>query len=151
MASLNSVQILGNLTRDVELKRTPSGAAVASLSVAVNESYFDKATNSKKETVTYVDVTCWNRTAEVAAEFLGKGSQVLICGRLKTESWNDRESGQKRSKLSVTCDNLQMLGSRQQGGGERQQQRDEPKPHQEAPNSFDEPVYNPGQVDDVPF
>lgn len=151
-ASFNKVIILGNITRDIQVKYTTGGTAVAEIGLAVNRDWFDKASNSKKSECTFVDVTLFGRTAEIAAEFLAKGRPVLIEGRLSLDTWQDKESGQKRSKLKVIGESMTMLGSGgQQGGGERQQQRDEPKPHQEAPNSFDDPVYNPGQVDDVPF
>lgn len=150
VASFNKVILVGNLTRDPRVKYTTGGTAVAEIGLAVNRDWFDKASNSKKSETTFVDVTLWGRQAEVAGEYLAKGRPVLIEGRLSLDSWDDRESGQKRSKLKVIGESMTMLGSGQQGSGDRQQQRDEPKP-QETPNSFDEPVYSPGQVDDVPF
>lgn len=117
MASFNRVILVGNLTRDPQVKYTPGGTAVAEIGLAVNRQWFDKQTNSRKEEVTFVDVTLWGRTAEIAGEYLGKGRQVLIEGRLQTDSWEDKESGQKRSKLRVVCENMTMLGSRSEGGG----------------------------------
>ena len=117
MASFNKVILVGNLTRDPQVRYTPSGMAVADVGLAVNHSWFDKQSNQKKEEVTFVDVTLWGRTAEIAGEYLAKGRQVLIEGRLKLDQWDDKETGQKRSKLKVHCENMTMLGSRQEGGG----------------------------------
>ena len=117
MASFNRVILVGNLTRDPQVRYTPGGTAVAEIGLAVNRQWFDKQSNSRKEEVTFVDVTLWGRTAEIAGEYLGKGRQVLIEGRLQTDSWEDKESGQKRSKLRVVCENMTMLGSRSEGGG----------------------------------
>lgn len=116
MASFNKVILVGNLTRDPQVRYTPGGTAVAEIGLAVNRQWFDKQSNSRREEVTFVDVTLWGRTAEIAGEYLGKGRQVLIEGRLQTDSWDDKETGQKRSKLRVVCENLTMLGSRSEGG-----------------------------------
>jgi single-strand DNA-binding protein len=116
MASFNRVILVGNLTRDPQVKYTPGGQAVSEIGLAVNRSWFDKNANQKREEVTFVDVTLWGRTAEIAGEYLGKGRQVLIEGRLQLDQWDDKESGQKRSKLRVVCENMTMLGSRQEGG-----------------------------------
>jgi single-strand DNA-binding protein len=114
MASFNRVILLGNLTRDVEVKYLQSGMAVAEIGLAVN----DRRKNQAGEWVdeaTFVDITLWGRTAEVAGEYLNKGSPVLIEGRLKLDQWET--DGQKRSKLKVVGERLQMLGSRGGGGG----------------------------------
>jgi single-strand DNA-binding protein len=117
MASFNRVILMGNLTRDPQVRYTPGGTAVAEIGLAVNRQWFDKQTNTRKEDVTFVDVTLWGRTAEIAGEYLGKGRQVLIEGRLQTDSWDDKETGQKRSKLKVVCENMTMVGGRGEGGG----------------------------------
>jgi len=117
VASFNKVILVGNLTRDPQVRYTPGGTAVAEIGLAVNRQWFDKQTNSRREEVTFVDATLWGRTAEIAGEYLGKGRQVLIEGRLQTDTWDDKESGQKRSKLRVVCENMTMLGSRSEGGG----------------------------------
>ncbi len=119
MASFNRVILVGNLTRDPQVKYTPSGQAVTEVGMAVSRSWFDKNTNQKKEEVTFVDVTLWGRTAEIAGEYLTKGRQVLIEGRLQLDQWDDKQTGQKRSKLFVVGENMTMLGSRQDGGGSR--------------------------------
>jgi len=116
MASFNRVILMGNLTRDPQVRYTPGGTAVTDLGLAVNRTWFDKQTNSKKEETTFVDVTLWGRQAEVAGEYLATGRSVLIEGRLQLDQWDDRESGQKRSKLKVVCENMQMVGGRSDGG-----------------------------------
>jgi single-strand DNA-binding protein len=117
MASYNRVILMGNLTRDPVVRYTPKGMAVSEIGLAVNRTWFDKQSNSRKEEVTFVDVTLWGREAEVAGEYLAKGRPVLIEGRLQLDSWDDKESGQKRSKLRVVCEHMQMLGSRGDGAG----------------------------------
>ncbi len=117
MASFNKVILLGNLTRDPQVKYTPSGTAVAEIGLAVNRYWFDKQTNSRREETTFVDVTLWGRDAEVAGEYLAKGRPVLIEGRLQLDTWDDKTTGQKRSKLRVVGERMQLLGSRGEGGG----------------------------------
>ena len=116
MASYNKVLLLGNLTRDPEVRYTPKGTAVTDLGIAVNRQY-TLDTGEKREEVTFVDVTFWGRTAEVAAEYLRKGRSVFIEGRLQLDTWDDKQSGQKRSKLKVIGEMMQMLGARPGGGG----------------------------------
>src|SRR5262245_58087565 len=115
MASFNRVILVGNLTRDIELRYTPSQMAVTDLGLAVN----DRRKNQQGEWIeetTFVDITLWGRTAEVASEYLKKGSSVLIEGRLKLDSWTGND-GQKKSKLRVVGERMQMLGARGGGGG----------------------------------
>lgn len=107
MSSFNKVILLGNLTRDPEVRYTQGGTACCDIGLAVNDKRKDAGGNWIEET-TFVDVTCWGRTAEICCEYLGKGSSVLIEGRLKLDSWE--KDGQKRSKLKVVCENLRMLG-----------------------------------------
>ena len=111
MASYNKVFLLGNLTRDPEVRYTPKGSAVADLGIAVNRQY-TLDSGEKREEVTFVDVTFWGRTAEVAGEYLKKGRSVFIEGRLQLDTWDDKQSGQKRSKLKVIGEAMQMLGGR---------------------------------------
>jgi len=115
LASLNNVLLLGNCIRDPEVKYTPSGTAVCDLGMAVNEKR-KNASGEWVDEVTYVDVTTFGRTAEVAGEYLKKGAPFLIEGKLKLDQWQDKSSGQKRSKLKVVCDRLQLLGGK--GGGQ---------------------------------
>jgi single-strand DNA-binding protein len=114
MASYNRVVLLGNMTRDVELKYTGSGTAVTDIGLAVNDRRKTPSGEWVEET-TFVDVTLWGRTAEIANEYLQKGSQILVEGRLKLDTWET--DGQKRSKLRVVCERMQMVGSRSGGGG----------------------------------
>lgn len=139
MASVNKVFLIGNLTRDPELRYTPGGAAVSEFGLALNESYTNKQTGQKTEKVHFIDITCWGKTAEIAAEYLKKGTQVHVEGKLTQDRWDDKDSGQKRSKIKVTCERLTFVGSKANGtggtGGE-----------QGAPT--DQSV---GQEEDVPF
>jgi single-strand DNA-binding protein len=116
MSSFNRVILMGNLTRDVEIKYLQSGTAVAEIGLAVNDRRKDSQTGQWIEEVTFVDCTLWGRTAEIAGEYLSKGSPVLIEGRLKLHQWETE--GQKRSKLRVVCENLRLVGSK--GGGRSQ-------------------------------
>ncbi len=115
-ASFNKVILVGNLTRDPEVRYTPKGSAVCDLGLAVNRQYSLEG-GEKREEVTFVDVVLWARLAEIAGEYLKKGRPVLIEGRLQLDSWDDKQSGQKRSKLRVIGETMQLLGGRQ-GGGE---------------------------------
>jgi len=115
MASFNKVILLGNLTRDPEVRYTPKGTAVTDLGLAVNRTY-TADNGEKREEVTFVDVTFWGRTAEVAGEYLKKGRPVFVEGRLQLDSWDDKQSGQKRTKLKVIGENMQMLGAPRGGG-----------------------------------
>jgi single-strand DNA-binding protein len=116
MASFNKVILLGNLTRDPEVRYTPKGTAVTELGMAVNRVYTAE-NGEKREETTFVDVTLWGRTAEIAGEYLKKGRPVFIEGRLQLDTWDDKTSGQKRSKLKVVGEGLQLLGSRPGGSG----------------------------------
>jgi len=114
MASFNKVILLGNLTRDPEVRYTPKGSAVCDLGIAVNRVYTTDS-GEKREEATFVDVTFWGRTAEVAGEYLKKGRPVFIEGRLQLDSWEDKQSGQKRSKLKVIGETMQLIGARSSG------------------------------------
>ncbi|MDA0692329.1 MAG: single-stranded DNA-binding protein [Nitrospinae bacterium] len=107
MASFNKVLLMGNLTRDPELRYTASGAAVASFGLAVNRKY--KAGDEWKEEVCFVDITVWAKQAENCAEYLHKGSPVFVEGRLNYQSW-ESDTGQKRNKLEVVASTIQFLG-----------------------------------------
>ncbi len=115
MANFNKVMLMGNLTRDPEVRYTPKGTAVAEIGLAVNRIYSGE-NNEKREETTFVDVTLWGRTAEVAGEYLKKGRPVFIEGRLQLDSWEDKQSGQKRSRLRVVAEGMQLIGSRGGGG-----------------------------------
>ena len=115
MASLNKVMLIGNVTRDPEVKFTPKGSAVADLGLAINRIYTNQA-GEKSEEVTYIDVELWGRLAEIAGEYAKKGRSMFIEGRLRLDSWEDKQSGQKRNRLKVVGEGLQLLGSRPGGG-----------------------------------
>ena len=142
MASYNRVILVGNLTRDVELRYIPSGQAVSDVTVAVNDRR-KTASGDWVEEATFVDVTLWGRNAEVASEYLSKGAPVLIEGRLKLDRWETE--GQKRSKLRVICEKMQMLSARtgagSPGGGSAPRSEQQPADHHtaESPTSYDAP------------
>jgi single-strand DNA-binding protein len=161
MASFNRVILLGNITRDIEVKYLQSGMAVTEIGLAVN----DRRKNQQGEWIeetTFVDVTLWGRTAEIASEYLNKGSQVMIEGRLKLDTWET--DGQKRSKLKVVGEKMVLCGARGGGGGGRgggggSQQYDdgseygEPSgPPSRAPARSAAPTAPPPPTgDDIPF
>ena len=113
MASFNRVILVGNVTRDIELRYTPQGTAVTDIGLAVNDRV--KKQGEWVDETTFVDITLWGRTAEVAGEYLSKGSPVLIECRLKLDAWE--QDGQKRSKLKIIGERMQMLGGRSGTGG----------------------------------
>lgn len=116
MASFNNVVLMGNLTRDPELKYTAAGAALATMGLAMNRRWRDKNEQLKEET-TFVDVTAWGKTADIAAKYLKKGEPVLIEGRLRYSTWDAKEGG-KRSKLDVVAEGLRLLPRRGGGAGD---------------------------------
>src|SRR6186713_1492632 len=119
MASYNKVMLMGRLTRDPELRYTPKGSAVADIDIAVNRVYTAE-NGERREEVTYVDVTLWAKQAEVVGQYLKKGSPIFIEGRLQMDTWEDKATGQKRSKLKVVGENFQFLDSRRDGEGDEQ-------------------------------
>jgi single-strand DNA-binding protein len=150
MASFNRVILLGNLTRDPELRYVPSGTAVTDIGLAVNDRR-KSADGQWVEDTTFVDVTLWGRTAEVAGEYLSKGSPVLIEGRLKLDTWETND-GQKRSKLKVVGDRMQLLGGRGGGSGGRPASRQEDTSYSQAETGDDYGPPPPGPPDnEIPF
>jgi len=155
MASYNRVVLVGNLTRDPELRYIPSGTAVSEIGLAVNDRV--KKNNEWVDETTFVDVTLWARTAEVANEYLSKGSSVLIEGRLKLDMWE--KDGQKRSKLRVVADKMQMLGGKGGGGGQRSgggqsyQSQQQPEYRDSMPSqpASQPPAPTMPPNDDIPF
>lgn len=143
MASYNKVMLLGNLTRDPEVKYTPKGSAVTDIGLAVNRTYTTDG-GEKREETTFVDITMWGRQAEIAGEYLKKGRPLFVEGRLQLDTWDDKQTGQKRSKLRVVCENFQMLGSRDggEGGGGGRSGGGKPAKSAPAEESSD---------DDIPF
>ena len=150
MASFNKVLLLGNLTRDPEVRYTPKGSAVCDLGIAVNRSYTTDA-GEKREEATFVDVTLWGRTAEVAGEYLKKGRPVFIEGRLQLDSWDDKQTGQKRSKLKVIGETMQLLGGGRGGGGAPAEASEEDRPSS-RPTPPPKPSTQPQpDEDEIPF
>jgi single-strand DNA-binding protein len=118
MSSLNRVTLMGNLTRDIELKAVGgSGQQIARIGLALNRNYTTQG-GEKREEVTFVDCEAWGKTAEVMAKYLSKGRPVLIEGRLKLDQWDDKDTGKKQSKLKVVVDTFHFVDSK--GGGEQQ-------------------------------
>lgn len=146
MANLNKILLIGNLTRDPELRHTPKGTAVAELSLAINRVWYDD-NKQKQEDTTFVEVTLWGRTAEVAQQYLTKGSPCFIEGRLTLDTWDDKETGKKRSKLKVVGESLQLLGSKPTTSGSNLSERET----REAPKSYTSDALDESPDDDIPF
>ena len=158
MASFNKVILMGNLTRDPELRYTPKGTAIAKIGLAVNRVWTTE-TGEKKEEVTFVDVDVFGRTAENVGQYMRKGSPILIDGRLRLDQWDDKQTGQKRTKLGVVAETVQFLGAgtRPPGDGpSAPTPASAPRPRPaastaSAPVSEGEPDMPPHEGDDVPF
>ncbi len=129
MANLNKVMIIGNLTSDPEVRTTPRGTSLTELRLAVNRVSGGQGEGERREETTFLDVTCWGRTGEVAAQYLAKGRPVFIEGRLQQDTWEDKQTGQRRSRIRIVAENLQLLGGKGEGapqggnGGGYQQSR----------------------------
>ena len=153
MASLNRVLLIGNLTRDIELRYTPKGSAVADMSIAVNRKWKDES-GAAHEEVTFVEIALWGKTAENCAKYLKKGSPAFVEGRLEMQSWEDKQTGQKRSKMRVVASDVQFLGSGQRQQGERGYgDRPAPTQRQAAQQPKQEGDGQPTGLDgdDIPF
>ncbi|MBK1856527.1 single-stranded DNA-binding protein [Verrucomicrobiaceae bacterium 5K15] len=162
MASFNKVTLMGNVTRDIELRYTPKGTAVADIGLAMSR-VRNGENGERIEETTFVDITLWGRTAEIAHQYSGKGKPLFVEGRLQLDTWDDKETGKKRSKLKVVGENIQLLGSPgggggggnqgnpNQGGGNRYQ-GDGQSPQQSAPQGGS-PAQggNFDDGDDIPF
>jgi single-strand DNA-binding protein len=151
-ANFNKVILAGNLTRDPELRYTPKGTAIAKIGLAINRKWRSESGELKDET-TFVDVDAFGKTAETIGQYLKKGRPILVEGRLRYETWDDKQTGQKRSKLGVVLDSFQFMDSGNRGdseGGAPATPR-APRPAASAPAS--EPVEGdaPPESDDVPF
>lgn len=154
MASFNKVILIGNLTHDPELRYTPKGTAIAKIRVAVNRTWKSE-TGETKEEVTYVDVDSFGRQAETLAQYMKKGRPIMIEGRLRYETWEDKQSGQKRSKLGVVMETFQFLdfGGRGAEGSApaAKPAAATPAAASASPPETPEPDAPPPESDDVPF
>lgn len=161
MANLNRVMLIGNLTRDPEIKYTPKGTAIAAFGLAVNRNYSTE-TGEKREEVTFVDLEAYGRVAEIIGEYCKKGRPLFVEGRLKLDTWDDKQSGQKRSKMKVVVENMQLLGGREGGPGgggsggssEYADSQASPPPQRRAPSHAPRPPADPdldSAPDDIPF
>jgi len=160
MANLNKVMLMGNITRDIELRATPKGTSVADIGLACNRVRTGED-GQKIEEVTYVDITLWGRQAELASQYLSKGRPVYIEGRLQMDTWTDKETGKQRSRLKVVGENMQFLGSPSGSGGGNyqntpQQQasapaQSQPQPAQPQGGSPASSMPDFEEEDDIPF
>lgn len=116
MANLNKVMLIGNLTRDPELRVTPKGTAICQFSLAVNRKFRDES-GADREEVTYVDIEAWGKSGENIAKYCSKGRPLFVEGRLRLDQWEDKNTKEKRSRMKVVCDNFQFLGSARDAGG----------------------------------
>ena len=149
MANFNKVILAGNLTRDPELRYTPKGTAIARITLAINRRWTSD-TGEQKEEVTFVDIDAFGKQAETIGQYLKKGRPLLVEGRLKYDTWDDKQTGQKRSKLGVVLDNFQFLDSGNRGdGGAAPPPR--PRPAATPAEGPGEPDAPPHEGDDVPF
>jgi len=162
MANFNKVIIAGNLTRDPELRYTPKGTAVARITLAVNRTYSSSEGGEKKEEVSFVDVDVWGRQAEVISQYMKKGRPLLVEGRLKQDTWEDKNTKQKQSKLKVVLESFSFIDSNRSeggggggggGGGAPEAPRSRPTPTSPAPAAAPEGGESDGppEGDDVPF
>jgi len=148
MASFNKVILMGNLTRDPELRYTPKGTAIAKLGLAVNR-VWKTETGETKEEVLFIDVEAFSRQAETIGQYLKKGSPILVEGRLRLDTWDDKQTNQKRTKILVAAENVRFLGSGQpREGGAPENPRNRP-PATAAPGASEPAEESPS--DDVPF
>jgi single-strand DNA-binding protein len=153
-ASFNKVMLMGNLTRDIEVRHVSGDMAVANFGLAVNRRFRTKD-GEQREEVTFVDCEAWGRAAEIMSQYLKKGSGVFISGRLKLDTWQDKESGQNRSKLKVVVEEFQFVGGRGEesggGGGGGGQRRPAGAPGGSRPAPAPQESYEPIGEEDIPF
>jgi single-strand DNA-binding protein len=153
MANLNRVLLIGNLTRDPEVRYTPKGTAVTDISIAINR-VIGSEEGERREEVTFVDVTLWGRQAEIAQQYLTKGRGVFIEGRLQLDTWDDKQTGQKRSRLKVVGERLEFVDSRPAQGQGEAPGGPKPATGRPAPAPHPQPARDPdldAEPDDIPF
>ena len=152
MANLNRVLLIGNLTRDPEIRYTPKGTAVVDIGLAINR-VLNIEEGERREEVTYVDVVLWARLAEIAAQYLKKGRPVFIEGRLQLDTWDDKQTGQKRSRMRVVAENMQLLGGKSDSEAAASPATPR-RPSSAAPAPRPQPPKDPdldAEPDDIPF
>lgn len=153
MANLNRVLLIGNLTRDPELRVTPKGSSICQFGLAVNRTFKD-ASGQQREETTFVDIEAWGRQGEVISKYCTKGRPLFVEGRLRFDSWDDKNTGQKRSRLSVVLENFQFIGGRGDDQGPGGSGGDEAAPRSSSPPAR-QPAPPPAADDnldeDVPF
>ncbi|HUD08798.1 MAG TPA: single-stranded DNA-binding protein [Candidatus Saccharimonadales bacterium] len=145
--SLNKVLLIGNLTRDPELRSTPSGQSVANFAIATNRVWKDPQSGEKKEAVEFHNIVVWRRLAEIAGQYLRKGSKIFLEGRLQTRSWQD-QSGTKKYMTEIIAENMQMLDRKPQGGNAPYQSAPMPSGPAMPPQSANQPL--PPQPEEIP-
>lgn len=149
MAYLNKCFLIGNLTRDPELRVTPKGTSIASFGLAINRQS-KNADGSHADEVTFVDIEAWGKQAELVAKYLARGAPAMIEGRLKLDEWTDKTSGQKRSRLKVVLENVQFLGSKRDGTP-AEMREGEQRQEQQPRATTSAPAAAPIQDDSIPF
>lgn len=151
MPNLNKVYLMGNLTKDPEIKYTPKGTAVASFGIAINRNYTTES-GEKREEVTFINCDAWARTAEVIGEHFKKGAPIFVEGYLKTDSWDDKETGKKRTQIKVVVLSFEFIGGkREQSNSEEPQERPQSRPSAPpAKRPAPDPDLDPAE-DDIPF
>jgi single-strand DNA-binding protein len=149
---VNKVILIGNLGRDPEVRSTPSGQAVASFTLATSRRWRDKG-GQKQEQTEWHNIVCWGKQAEIAGQYLTKGKQIYVEGRLQTRSWEDKQSGEKKYRTEIVCDNFQMLGSRGGGGGDFESHSTTAAASGSSGPSYDEGGgdFGASEDDDIPF
>jgi len=153
MANLNKVMLIGNLTREPEIKYTPKGTAVAGFALAVNRN-FTTESGEKREEVTFVDLEAYGRVAEIVGEYCKKGKPLFVEGRLKLDTWDDKDTGKKRSRMKVVVENIQLLGGRDGVPAAVAEEADAVAATRKAPSTHPRPPADPDldtAGDDIPF
>lgn len=150
MANFNKVYLIGNLTRDPELRVTPKGTAICQFGLAVNRQFKDESGATRDET-TFVDIEAWGRQGETISKYCTKGRPLFVEGRLKFDQWEDKASGQKRSRLKVVLEGFQFLGGRGEGGPQGNDTDQTPERHAPPPRTGNKPAPSEDIDEDVPF
>jgi len=152
MANLNKVMLIGNLTRDPELRVTPKGTAICTFSLAVNRKFRDES-GADREEVTYIDIEAWGKAGENISKYCTKGRPLFVEGRLRLDQWEDKNTKEKRSRMKVVCENFQFLGSGGPGGSRGGDEGGESRYSSPAPraSSRPAPVQQENLDEDVPF